>query len=410
MYAQQVYTDDPDNASRPGEAKATVKPFTRQGHFTMVDNAIIDFVLPRLSGNEVKLLLYVLRKTRGWGKEEDAIPYSQIMVGTGIRSRSTVHKAVERLESKGYILVSRAKDRLGRQMPSTLSLNRSLEVEIPPAEKPSPEAEGYGPKTGLGAVRKLDSGRVQKLDRHEESTTEQFGISGEDAESRGGRESVVEGRVGRNTSTTEKKSGFKISGIGGEEAAERVTAFRRDDPLGEDVYRLIQEAASHNKSGEMAASRAYNSFIAEVLYQRERGVSDEAWRCGIQEAIRRDATNSINYARAVAVNRWEEESKKGIPAMREAPGTSAPKERAMPEETPEAARRKHEVAEAATEACGYNPRGLFRVCRAVEEGGTLTLVHRDPEEAAFIAEEFAAVLSDHDVRVVGLPEYREEKR
>ena len=120
-------------------------------------------------------------------------------------------------------------------------------------------------------------------------------------------------------------------------------------------------------------------------------------------------TSGINYARSVAVNRWEEEPKKGAPARREVgreppAGSLAPEESAVPEESAGAAERKHELAEAAAEACGYNPRGLFRACTAIDEGDMLTLVHADSDEAEFMAEEFQDVLSRHSARVTGLRE------
>ena len=304
----------------------------------------------------------------------------------------------------------------GQWKPSTYALNASFTISASNAEKPT-SISGPRPASIIEAepTSITGLGPTSIIEDTKESTTELFGISDDNAESRGQSESVVEERVGRNTSHTEKKPGFKIPGIDGEEAAGRVTAFRQNDPLGESVYQLIQEAASWNKSGEMAATRAYNSFIAEVLYHRERGVTDEHWRYGIQEALRRGKTSGINYARSVAVNRLEEEPKKGVTARREVDRentrTPVPGQAAMPNETPEAAEKKRVLVEAADERRGERTAGLFSGYAAVTVGERLVLVHPLLDEAAWLAREFSDVLVSFSARALSAEEWhaQEEK-
>lgn len=62
-----------------------------------------------LTVREMKVFLYIVRKTYGFHKVSDKIPYSQISQATGIDQRNTI-KVVKSLEQKGYISVSR-KDR-----------------------------------------------------------------------------------------------------------------------------------------------------------------------------------------------------------------------------------------------------------------------------------------------------------
>jgi phage replication O-like protein O len=75
-----------------------IKPFARQGYFTAIDNVILDEIMPRLSGTEWKILCFIIRKTVGFQKETDAIAYSQIVKGTGIRSRNAVAQALRELQ------------------------------------------------------------------------------------------------------------------------------------------------------------------------------------------------------------------------------------------------------------------------------------------------------------------------
>lgn len=80
-----------------------IKPFSRQGYFTAVDNAVFDEIMPTLSGSEWKILSLIIRKTIGWHKELDGIAYSQMRKGTGIKSNTTIQKAVHSLLDKGII-------------------------------------------------------------------------------------------------------------------------------------------------------------------------------------------------------------------------------------------------------------------------------------------------------------------
>ena len=53
-------------------------------------NSIIDELLPELSHSELKCYLCVLRKTKGWNKEEDAISVNQFMKVTGLSNKAVI--------------------------------------------------------------------------------------------------------------------------------------------------------------------------------------------------------------------------------------------------------------------------------------------------------------------------------
>ena len=81
---------------------------------TQVPDNYFDSVMPILSGNENKVLLYIFRRTFGFKKERDSISISQMVggiktrsgkqldLGTGL-SKSTVVRAVRKLESLDMI-------------------------------------------------------------------------------------------------------------------------------------------------------------------------------------------------------------------------------------------------------------------------------------------------------------------
>lgn len=70
--------------------------------FTRVPNIFFDDWLPALSGNEIKVLMAIWRKTIGWRKDIDNISSRQLTRLCGLSRSSTTH-AVKSLVSKGLI-------------------------------------------------------------------------------------------------------------------------------------------------------------------------------------------------------------------------------------------------------------------------------------------------------------------
>jgi DNA-binding MarR family transcriptional regulator len=86
---------------------------------TQVPNEVLDRMLPHLSLSELKVLLFLVRKTFGYGKSRgDYIPLSQILkgdgisMGTGLTKKSAL-SAISTLEKAGLIRVVRGKDESG---------------------------------------------------------------------------------------------------------------------------------------------------------------------------------------------------------------------------------------------------------------------------------------------------------
>jgi hypothetical protein len=118
-----------------------IKPFQEQGHYTEVHNLAFDYIMPRVSSSAWKVLSLIIRRTKGWGKKFDEIPYAQIKEGTGIKSDPTVDKALKQLRQMGCILSKKG----ATQFESTkYMLNRNFTIEdmYSPGE-PTPE----GPPT-----------------------------------------------------------------------------------------------------------------------------------------------------------------------------------------------------------------------------------------------------------------------
>lgn len=108
-----------------------VRPFAETVGYTTIHNSVLDVLMPSMPPNAFKVLMFVLRKTHGWDKDEDALSYSQIVTGTGIKSPATVSAALQYLKQHGCLLTV-AGDKWDAM---TYQLNTALEVEWCPTSK-----------------------------------------------------------------------------------------------------------------------------------------------------------------------------------------------------------------------------------------------------------------------------------
>lgn len=65
-------------------------------------NNLIDEILPHVSGEELKIIIFLQRKTAGWQKTVDRISRSQIILGTGL-SEATVKRKLKSLSDRGIL-------------------------------------------------------------------------------------------------------------------------------------------------------------------------------------------------------------------------------------------------------------------------------------------------------------------
>ena len=74
------------------------------GEFTRIHNDILDALAKsHLTGQEIRILLFLLRKTYGWNKKEDAISLSQFADGIGLKHSQKVVSVLAELLSKKII-------------------------------------------------------------------------------------------------------------------------------------------------------------------------------------------------------------------------------------------------------------------------------------------------------------------
>jgi hypothetical protein len=101
---------------------------------TPVPDEVFDVLMPQLSGAELKVLMYICRRTFGFKKESDSISLHQIATGittrdgrvldggTGLCKRHVI-RALKVLEKKNIIKVTRTVDETGLNEVNTYSLN-----------------------------------------------------------------------------------------------------------------------------------------------------------------------------------------------------------------------------------------------------------------------------------------------
>jgi Bacteriophage replication protein O len=134
--------------------------------YTQVPDALFDELMAYLSGAELKVLLYIIRRTFGFKKDSDTISLSQMChgiktregevldKGTGL-SLSTVQIALKGLLEKNCVITARNRSQEKGDEPTTYSLHM-----LPDTEN---RQEGV-PKIGKGSYRKSVT---QETDRQE---------------------------------------------------------------------------------------------------------------------------------------------------------------------------------------------------------------------------------------------------
>lgn len=104
---------------------------------TPVPDELFDTLLPILGHAELKVLLYIIRRTYGFKKPQDPISYSQFLNGIttkdgkvldrgcGLKSATNLRKALDGLVAKGIILATKGKTAAGDDATTVYALHFS---------------------------------------------------------------------------------------------------------------------------------------------------------------------------------------------------------------------------------------------------------------------------------------------
>ena len=149
-------------------------------NYTQVPDELFDELMPRLSETELKVLLYVVRRTYGFKKSADDISLKQMVEGIKTRdgrqldngtglSRPGVTKGVRGLVDKGILSASRNSSIERGDEPTTYRLRMAgdpLEAALPGGSKDRYEGGDYD-------VATLPRNRVTPQETVEQQTEEQ---------------------------------------------------------------------------------------------------------------------------------------------------------------------------------------------------------------------------------------------
>jgi hypothetical protein len=120
-------------------SKARSRGF-EEPNYTQVPNELMDRWLPELSCAELKVLLYLMRRTFGFHRDRHAVGLRRICDCTGLHLE-TVADAVKRLRARGLLSYER---RPGQRNVYTLRFSKEVygKSEHPCSEKPNTEVYG----------------------------------------------------------------------------------------------------------------------------------------------------------------------------------------------------------------------------------------------------------------------------
>jgi hypothetical protein len=143
-------------------------------NFTPVPDEFFDFLAPRLNGGEVKLALYMIRRTYGFKKDNDNISLSQMLkgivckdgrrldYGVGI-SKEPLIRALKTLEQKNVIYRVKQWDGRGACVATNYRLNvKDFTPGLESNQGGKTFQEGPGLESNQGLVNNPTRGLVQK--------------------------------------------------------------------------------------------------------------------------------------------------------------------------------------------------------------------------------------------------------
>jgi phage replication O-like protein O len=168
---------------------------------TQIPNQVFDSLMPHLSGGELKVLLYICRRTFGFRKDSDSISLTQIAhgittkagrvldQGTGLSKRQ-VQRALRVLESRKVILVERKVDETGLHEINTYRLNvRSGDILSPSVG--TPVSGGVGTQVSPGVETPASTTKQREQNKEEQKKDIVVDVVAQDLETFGIAKSAV---------------------------------------------------------------------------------------------------------------------------------------------------------------------------------------------------------------------------
>jgi len=158
--------------SPPPEAPAPAFRGFRRPSYTMVPDELFDELLPDLSGAELKVLLFVVRRTFGFKRDDDAISLAQMLQGITTREGRVLHRgvglskptllsALRSLQAKGILRTARRRSATRGNEPTVYALRFADRAAPAAAVRPARAPTETAAPAPTPLVRKVDQGGGQ---------------------------------------------------------------------------------------------------------------------------------------------------------------------------------------------------------------------------------------------------------
>ncbi len=124
-------------------------PFASVGSWTPVPNIVFDSIMPRISSGALRILLLVIRNTKGYDQRHCGLTYADIKGGTGIKSDTTISDALDELCGDALfgfpVLLKKTGEAVGvtSHKASKFAINRKF-----PRISNAPKNGAHAPKNG----------------------------------------------------------------------------------------------------------------------------------------------------------------------------------------------------------------------------------------------------------------------
>lgn len=270
---------------------------------TQIPNVILDHWMPYLSDAQLRVVLYIARRTYGFGKDADSISLKQMSEGikkkdgtvldhgTGL-SKAGVVKACNQLSSEKYQVLIREKrsdDRGGDSVTMyRLNLDRKPPQENKANKKRIKEGGVHDVDTGGGCLQGRQGGV------HDVDTQNQV-VQNQEKDS-----SNEESKEDLSSSTPKKR--IVIKKLTDDEAESKWSELCDSDTNGQSLQRMAQLLAEENKNGKVAITRVWNALGERYLRRKSKAdISDVAWEFGFERALSKFAPD-IGYVESCAKN------------------------------------------------------------------------------------------------------------
>ena len=125
-----------------------------------VPNVLVDEYITELSSHSFKLLLFIIRKTKGWQKQKDSISTTQLAKVLGLKKIKGVYPYIKELEALNLIKINK---KLGKVNQYSLGINfdKPVPKKVTTQTQTSPE-KGYSPVPNKGTTTSPEKGDSTK--------------------------------------------------------------------------------------------------------------------------------------------------------------------------------------------------------------------------------------------------------